>query len=169
LGIQGNSRLRVKLLVSLSPGVHLRELQRLLGMSFNSTRYHVDKLTKEGEIVRFEEGGYSRLYPPGTSEAERTLFAIVRAETDRKILSSLAMGLVLSSKDLCDRTSLAKSTISEHLAELVRIGVVKTRQISETSVAYELEEPERIRLLLKSLNPSLRSKATDRFIDLWDF
>jgi predicted transcriptional regulator len=138
-------------------------------MSFNSTRYHVDKLTKEGEIVRFEEGGYSRLYPIGTSEAERTLFAIVRAETDRKILSSLATDLILSSKDLCDRTSLAKSTISEHLAELVRIGVVKTRQISETSVAYELEQPERIRLLSKRVNPSLRSKATDRFIDLWDF
>lgn len=169
MAIRGNSRLRVKLLVSLSPGVHLRELQRLLDMSFNSTRYHVDKLSKAGEIVRVEEGGYSRLYPRGTSEVERTLFAVVRAETHRKILSSLAKDFPLSSKQLCNQTGLAKSTISEHIAELLRKGIVKTRQISETSIAYELEQPERIRSLLMSLNPSLRRKTTDRFIELWDF
>jgi DNA-binding transcriptional ArsR family regulator len=138
-------------------------------MSFNSTRYHVDKLTKAGEIVRVEEGGYSRLYPKGTSEEERMFFAVVRAETDRKILSSLAVDSILSSKQLCDQTSLAKSTVSEHLALLVRMGVVKTRQIGETSVSYELQQPERIRLLLERLNPSLRRKAADRFVDLWDF
>jgi predicted transcriptional regulator len=169
LGIQGNNRIRVKQFVSLSPGVHLRELQRLLGMSINSTRYHVDKLTKVGEIVRVEEGGYSRLYPAGTSEAERTLFAIVRVETNRKILSSLAANSMLSNKQLIDLTSLAKSTVSKHLAELVRLGVVKTRQIGESSVVYVLEQPERIRLLLMSQNPSLLQKASDRFIELWDF
>jgi predicted transcriptional regulator len=169
LQTQGNSRLRVKLFVSLSPGVHLRELQRLLGMSFNSTRYHVDKLTKAGEIVRVEEGGYSRLYPRGTTESERVLFAVVRSETDRRILSSLVTNLALSSKELGDRTGLAKSTVSEHISELVRVGIIRTRQIGETSISYELKQPERIQLLLRSLNPGLQKKVTDRFIDLWDF
>ena len=166
---QGNSRLRVKLFVSLSPGVHLRELQRLLGVSFNSTRYHVDKLAKAGEIVRVEEGGYSRLYPRGTTESERILFAVVRSETDRRILSRLVANSALSSKELCDQTGLAKSTVSEHIAELVRVGIIRTRQIGETSTSYELEQPERIRLLLRNLNAGLQKKVTDRFIDLWDF
>jgi predicted transcriptional regulator len=169
LRMQGNNRIRVKQLVSLSPGVHLRELQRLLGMSFNSTRYHVDRLTKAGEIIRVEEGGYSRLYPAGTNKAERTLFAIVRAESDRKILSSLANNVTLSNKQLIDLTRLAKSTVSEHLADLVRKGIVKTRQIGESGVVYELEQPEEIRLLLLSHNPSLLKKASDRFTELWDF
>jgi predicted transcriptional regulator len=138
-------------------------------MSFNSTRYHVDKLAKAGEIVRIEEGGFSRLYPRGTSEEERTFFAVVRSETDRNILSSLATNAILSNKQLCEQTSLAKSTISEHLAELVRLGIVNARQITGSSVVYELEQPEQIKLLLNSLNPSLREKAADRFIDLWNF
>jgi predicted transcriptional regulator len=169
LGIRGNSRLTIKQLVFGSPGVHLMELQRLLGMSFNTTRYHVDKLTKAGEIVRVEERGFSRLYPRGMAEEERTLFAVVRSETDRKILSNLAADLILSNKQLSDQTNLAKSTISEHLAELIRIGIVRARQIASSGVIYELAQPERIRVLLKSLNPSLREKAADRFIDLWDF
>jgi len=167
--MQANNRIRVKQQVSLSPGVHLRELQRILGISFNSTRYHVDRLTEAGEIVRVEEGGYSRLYPSGTSRAERTLFAIVRGETDRKILSSLATNITLSNKQLIDLTGLAKSTVSEHIADLVQLGIVKTRQIAEGSVVHELEQPERIRLLLMIQNPSLLKKASDRFIDLWDF
>ena len=169
LGVQGNSRVRVKQLVSLAPGVHLRELQRLLGMSFNSTRYHVDKLTTAGEIIRVEEGGYSRLYPAGISEAERAIFTLVRGETDRKILASLVADPILSNKQLCEQTNLAKSTVSEHLTGLVRAGIVKTRQVTENFVAYELEQPGQIRFLLRSQNPSILKKASDRFIDLWDF
>ena len=169
LGMQGISRVRVKVIVFLSPGVHLRELQRLLGMSFNSTRYHVDRLTKAGEIVRVEDGGYSRLYPTGISEAERTLFPLVRQETSRKILASLCAHETLSNKLFCVMTSLAKSTISEHLDKLVRIGIVKTHPVGENGISYELIEPEQIRLLLASQNSSLLRKASDRFIDLWDF
>ena len=164
-----DSRVKVRLLVAMLPGVHLRELQRLLGMSFNSTRYHVDKLTKTGEIIRVEDGGYSRLYPAGISEAERALFPIVRGETDRKVLVALAANGFLSNKQLCDLTNLAKSTISEHLAELVRLGVVRTRLTPEGGISYELEQPEQIRLLLKGQNPSLLKKASERFIDLWAF
>lgn len=138
-------------------------------MSFNSTRYHVDKLTETGEIIRVEDGGYSRLYPAGINEAERTLFSLVRGETDRKLLVALAGNEFLSNKQLCDLTSLAKSTISEHLAELVRLGVVRTRQIGEGGVSYELEQPEQIRSLLRNQNPSLIKRVSGRFIDLWDF
>ena len=169
LRVQGNNRVRVKQLISLAPGVHLRELQRLLGMSFNSTRYHVDKLTTAGEIIRVEEGGYSRLYSAGIGEAERAIFTFLRRETDRKILASLVADPILSNKQLCEQTNLAKSTVSEHLAGLVRVGIVKTRQVTENFVGYELEQPEQIRLLLRSQNPSLLRKAGERFIDLWDF
>jgi len=151
------------------PGVHLRELQRLVGISFNSTRYHVDKLTKTGEIIRVEDGRYSRFYPAGIAEVERAIFPLVRRETDRKILASLTTNPLLSNKQLCELTGLAKSTVSEHIADLIRAGVVKTRHITDLGVFYELEQPEQIRLLLKNQNPGLLKKAGDRFIDLWDF
>ncbi|OLD03315.1 hypothetical protein AUG19_03940 [archaeon 13_1_20CM_2_54_9] len=164
-----DGRVRVKLIISLLPGVHLRELQRLLGMSFNSTRYHVDRLAKTGEIVRVEDGGYSRIYTAGISDAERPLFALVRGETDRKILESLSANSWLSHKQLANLTGLAKSTISKHLAELAGLGIVKTRQMGEAGVVYELQHREQIRSLLGSHNPSLLKKASDRFIELWDF
>ena len=138
-------------------------------MSFNSKRYHVDKLTKNGELVRVEDGGYSRLYPVGIGEAERAIFPIVRGETNRKILENPATNRVLSNKQLCELTGLAKSTISEHIANLIQAGVVKTDHTDELGVLYELEQPEQIRMFLRNQNPSMLKKASVRFIDLWDF
>jgi len=67
---------------------------------------------------------------------------------------------------LCELTGLAKSTVSEHVADLMEAGIVKTR-INDLGVFYELEQPEQIRLLLRNQNPSLLKKASGRFIDLW--
>lgn len=167
--MQANNRLRVKLIVSLTPGVHLRKLQRQAGISFNSTRYHVDKLTKAREIVRIEDGGYSRLYPPDTSLEDRTLFTILQSETDQRILKILSENQLVTRKRLGELVGLAKSTMSEHLSDLVELGVVKTEMSIEGSLSYYLNEPEKVQTLLVSLNPGLLKKATGRFIDLWDF
>ena len=57
------NRVRTRELVALLPGIHLRELQRILKTSFTTTRYHVDNLQRDGLILRSEEGKQSRLYP----------------------------------------------------------------------------------------------------------
>jgi predicted transcriptional regulator len=138
-------------------------------MSFNSTRYHVDRLTESGEILRVDEGGYSRLYPAGMSETDKLLFALIRRPTDGRLITCLVETGKATQRELCKFTGFAKSTISEHLSKLVRLGVIKGPRIDETKVEYELVDPIRIRELVRVQNPTLIRKATDRFIDLWDF
>jgi predicted transcriptional regulator len=158
---------RIKLLVSLQPGLHLRELQRQIGLSFSSTRYHVDKLAKKGEIDRIDDNGYSRIYPAGIDQRDKILLSLVRRETDRRILSSFLRENSLSQQRLTHLTKLAKSTVSEHLATLLKLGVVRTKAGGERRV-LELTDPAKIDTMLNRY-PHLLSKATRRFIDLWDF
>ena len=165
--MKAEGRVRIKLVVSLQPGVHLRELQRQIGLSFSSTRYHVDKLARDGEIERVEDSGYSRIYPAGIDQRDRILLSIVRKETDRRILSTFLKENSLSQQRLADLTSLAKSTVSEHLATLLELGVVRIRADGERRI-FELTDPAKIETML-SRYPHLLSKATRRFIDLWDF
>jgi predicted transcriptional regulator len=160
-------RVRIKLLVSLQPGLHLRELQRQIGLSFSSTRYHIDKLTKDGEIDRVEDNGYSRIYPAGIDQKDKVLLTLVRRETDRRILSSFLRENNLSQQRLTDLTGLAKSTVSEHLATLLKLGVVRTKTGEERRI-FELTDPAKIDTMLNRY-PRLLRKATRRFIDLWDF
>ena len=117
--MKAEGRTKIRLVVSLKPGLHLRELQRQIGLSFSSTRYHVDKLAKEGEIDRVEDNGYSRIYPAGIDQSDKILLSLVRRETDYKILSSFLKENSLSQQRLTELTKLAKSTVSEHLATLL--------------------------------------------------
>jgi predicted transcriptional regulator len=151
----------------LQPELHLRELQRQIGLSFSSTRYHVDKLAKEGEIDRVEDKGYSRIYPAGVDQRDKILLSLFRRETDYKILSSFLRENILTQKRLTDLTKLAKSTVSEHLATLLELGVVRIKAGEERRF-FELTDPAKIDAMLNRY-PHLLSKATHRFIDLWDF
>lgn len=159
---------RVKLLISLVPGLHLRAVQRLLGLSFSSTRYHVDALQKSGEIVRSQEGGYSRLYPNGISESDKILFSTINNETDRRILSCMVRNPSTSSREMYEQTGYARSTISEHLSRLIGIGVV-AEEVIDGHTKYMLTNPDKIRAIMSIQNPTMLKRATDRFIDLWDF
>jgi predicted transcriptional regulator len=140
-----------------------------MGMSFNSIRYHVRKLTLAGEILRIDEPGYSRLYPKGTNDGDRVLLATVRKHSTSKILSSMLVADRVSQKQLSQVTGLAKSTVSETMANLVELGVARQRPVGGQKIEYELLDPARIGRLLNLEGPTLLRKATDRFIDLWDF
>jgi len=102
--VKTEGRLRIKLLVSLHPGLHLRELQRQIGLSFSSTRYHLDKLAKQGEIDRVEDNGYSRIYPAGIDQSDKILL---------KPVTSQEMSIAVDARDtkLDSRRELTKSNL----------------------------------------------------------
>lgn len=162
------NRQRILVFVSLFPGLHLRGLQRLIGLSYNTTRYHVESLSKVGEIERREERGHSRFYPAGMSDFDKALFSLVRSPTDRRILECLAKIGKASQSDLCRVTGYGRSTISEHMTQLVMHRIVTVLPIPRGGVEYDLTTPYRIKSII-SAQQSLLKRTTDKFIDLWDF
>ncbi|MBO0888260.1 winged helix-turn-helix transcriptional regulator [Candidatus Bathyarchaeota archaeon] len=164
-----SNRQRVKLTVALIPGLHLRLLQRLSGLSFNSTRYHVESLSKNSEIIRDDEARYSRLYPAGTTDADRTIYSLMWNKTDRLVLRTLLKESKCTPRRVVELTGLAKSTVSEHISKLVEAGVVTERVLDGNRLEIALNEPSQVKRLLDSPNITLLEKAADRFIDLWDF
>jgi len=106
-------------------------------------------------------------FPPGVDSAEKILLSLVRKETDHKILSCFLKEGSLSQQRLTDLTRLAKSTISVHLATLLESGVVRTKAGEERKI-FELTDRAKIETMLDRY-PHVLSKATHRFIDLWDF
>jgi predicted transcriptional regulator len=162
-------RHRAKILVSLFPGIHLRELQRSLGISFNTTRYHVDALSKSGEIEREDDSGYSRLYPTGISPGDKVLFSSCRSSTRRTILSMLTKKGELSNKELSELSGLAKSTISEQIRSLTENGIVQLTGSPDTRGTFSLKDPFSVSRVLERSQRTLLESASERFIDLWDF
>jgi predicted transcriptional regulator len=163
------NREKIRAAVSLIPGLHLRLLQRVIGLSFNSTRYHVGALSKNGEIIRDDKAGYSRLYPVGTTDSEKAIYSAMRNKTDRLVLTTLLKEVKVSRRQLGERTGLAKSTMSEHISKLVRAGIVIELALDTNRLELVLTDPLAIKKIVDSQNQTFLREATDRFIDLWEF
>ena len=169
MNLQNPNRERVKMIVSLSPGIHLRRLQKLLGTSFSTTRYHVEGLMREGDIVSSKEGRYQRLYPAGTTDSSRATYAVLQSKTARKVLGALARDQRnLRNADLCQMVGLPRSTVSECTTLLSRAGLVRRHIDTDGHASYGIQDSEKTLELLAAFERNLLDLATDRFTDLWD-
>ncbi len=162
------NRLRAKELVLLFPGVHLRQLQRLLNASFNTTRYHVYNLERAGEVICWKEGGYSRLFPAGFDGRARGLYSVLHNKTTRHVLRALVSGGRLANGEISATTGLPKSTVSEH-TELLCHAELVSKTITLDGTVYEVRDPARVGDALAIFERNLLTVAADSFIDLWDF
>jgi predicted transcriptional regulator len=164
-------RARTKKIVTLSPGIHIRRLQMLLGASFSTTRHHVDYLERAGEILRSKDGRYDRLYPIGTSESMKAVYAVLQSKTARKVLQALidSNPQELTNGDLSERTHIPRSTVSESTSQLNGVSLVRRSLTADGRILYTLQGSEEVVRLLASLQRNMLNIAADRFIDLWEF
>jgi predicted transcriptional regulator len=160
---------RILRIVRVSPGIHLREIERLLNLSLHSVRYHVDLLARSGLIVCDKDNGYSRVFPPNTSERDIVLYSHLRVNSSRRILTALVSNHSLSNKEICQSTGLAKSTVSEAIQEFLESDVVAF-EISDLGIKVKLQDAPHVAKLIDNLGPILNSNdVVERFADLWDF
>jgi predicted transcriptional regulator len=163
------NRVRAKELVTLFPGIHLRELQRLLRTSFNTTRYHVHNLERDGQVVCSRDGGYSRLFPVGLDPGAMGLYSVLHNKATRQVLRTLVSGVSLTNGEITAATNLPKSTVSEHIDLLCRANLVKRTATLGGGALYEIQDQARVAGALAVFERNLLTVASDSFADLWDF
>jgi predicted transcriptional regulator len=164
-----SNRAKIVRLAKVSPGIHLRELERILNLSFHSIRYHVEALTKSGQIICDKESGYSRIYPIGTDRGDMNLYSYLRVKSARSILSALASGGYMSNKEICEKTGLAKSTVSESIQDFIENQIVSL-ELTQSGVKIRLQNTQHVEELILKLDQISRSRdVVESFVDLWDF
>lgn len=165
------NRSRALFVISLLPGIHLRMLQRILGTSFSTVRYHVSRLEKEGEVVRRRDKRYERLYSSGTSEAMQSVYGILHRKSARKVLQVAASYHIESPTvaDLASRTGLSTNTVAECIKQLSQVGLVVRSYGADGHVRCEVRDEDLVLQLLMGLRRNVIELAADNLIDLWDF
>jgi predicted transcriptional regulator len=162
------NRMKIARSVTLSPGIHLRELQRVVGLSFATIRYHTVRLVKDGTVERFPQGRYERLFPRGFSDSEKAIVSATRGNSSRLILGEIVRQGVVSNKEVSGRTGLAKSTVTKYLHLFSDLGIVSKSMSPQGGVLYATPNTNRVTRLLKFSEAGLLL-AIDNYTELWDF
>lgn len=160
------TRQRIYDVVGAHPGASAREIQRLAGLAWGETAYHLDQMIKAG-VVRRERGGrrdyYFRL---DMTWEDRRVLQSLRSPTERSILLALVDSPGLSLAELQARTNTSLSTVSAHLRRLLALGIVEGERTA-TVRQYRAARAERVALLVRQYQESFRDRLVDRFVETW--
>ncbi|MDA4124057.1 MAG: winged helix-turn-helix transcriptional regulator [Thaumarchaeota archaeon] len=162
------NRARIVDAVERSPGIHLRALQRVVGLSFTTVRYHISNLANAGEIECSVVGRYTRVFPRGFPESERSLASILLGGSSRRVLKEVFEAKVASNKEISIATGLAESTVSKHMRRLLSLGIVSRTGPFEGRPGYAMKDPGRVTRLVRAGSVQLE-RASERYVELWDF
>ena len=166
-GLELESRRRIYDFLTANPGVHLRRIGQVLGMSTGMLSYHLGYLERNGVLKAEEDGHRKRYYIARVFvEAQRRILAVLRQDVPRKIMLQLLTYGDRTFADLQMNVGVSKSTLSYHLQKLMqRDLLVRTKRERES--VFTIKDTEEVRKLLLANRSSFQDDAVDRFADLW--
>ncbi len=158
------TRRRILEEVRKTPGASARDLQRRLGLGWGQATYHLDRLVR-ANLLRRERGGRRDFYfSTDLLWADRLLLQALQSPTQRAILLALTTAGDLTFSEVHGRLSVGKSTVSFHLASLVRSDLVESRYV-DGQRRFRVSAPDRVRSLVGTYGATFRDRFVDRFVD----
>jgi predicted transcriptional regulator len=168
LGVIGQKRHKLYILIESAPGLHFRELQRRTEMATGQLLYHLHWLERKSVIKTILDGQYLRFYTLETlGENERTVLEFARQDSVRHILILLLERECLNHEIIFKNLKLAPSTVSWHLKKLVNTNIV-SKEIDGRKTFYRINDPDLVRNTLMKYKESFLDKVVDRFIEMWE-
>jgi len=161
------TRKRVYDLVVSSPGVHLREIERLTSLPLGVVRYHLERLQREDLIFAEEDRYFKRFFPKGRIPNVSTgTFVALRQEALRKIVLLLLNSPGSNHASLMTSLGFPASTLSTYLSILLRKNVIKREKKGKENLYFIVDE-ESVMKVLMVYRPSFLDKLVDHAISLY--
>ncbi len=146
-----------------NPGIHLREIDRVVDIPLGTIRYHLRVLEKRELITTRKEGKYMRYYAKGEIDRyDKDRLAVLRKELPRTIILFLMEYPDSSHKEISEVINVAPSTISYHLKRLKKDGIIDKRENM-----YFVTDEEKIADLLIQYRQTFFDSLVDRFVRIW--
>jgi predicted transcriptional regulator len=166
-GMDVGARKRIYDFVCASPGCHLREIQRRLEVPLGTLEYHLNYLVERELLSIRDEGGYKRYYPVGMMRSvDRNILSLLRQDIPRRLMMHLLLHPGSKFGQLAQRFDVAPSTLSFHIAKLLKAGMVsKTRTGRETT--YKVENEHEVAMVLIAHRRSFLDVLVDSFVGTW--
>lgn len=160
------TRRRIFDVVSKHPGASARDVQRIAGLGWGETAYHLEQLT-DGGVLRRERGGRRDYYfAAAMTWEDRRLFQALRSPAQRRLLLVLTESPGLTLSELRARLDLSLSTTSFHVRQLMSYSVIEGYR-SGNLRRYRAMRPQRVAELVKGYRESFEDRLVDRFVEAW--
>jgi predicted transcriptional regulator len=164
--LENERRRKIYALVEASPGIHLRELQRILSIPLTTLDYHLSYMIRKKIIFGETEDHHKRYYTKPLDPGDKKVLIALRQKRMREIVLIVLENGKAKSQLLAERLKLSHSTLSSYLKYLVNRNILAKEKIGYENL-YTVREEDRVAKVLIAYKPSFLDKLVDRVLDTW--
>jgi predicted transcriptional regulator len=164
--LENERRGKIYSLIKKNPGLHTRELQRILGIPLASLEYHLSYMTRHGIIVEEKSEHYTRYYCLPFDPEDQKVLSVLRHGALRKIVLIIMVSKKAKYRFLVETLKMPMSTVSFYLKYLLKNNIIERTKIGYENM-YTIKNEERITKILIAYRSSLLDTLIDNWAATW--
>src|SRR4030042_6067437 len=165
--ILGNeNRRKVYSVIETNPGIHMRELQRVLDMPLTTLEYHLTYMSRKKIIFKESDSHYKRYYVRPLDSEDKKILSALRHKKMREIFFVVLINKKAKYQSLADQLNLPNSTLSFYLKYLVDNMVLVKERIGYENI-YTIRDEDRVARVLIAYKASFLDKVVDKALNTW--
>jgi predicted transcriptional regulator len=164
--LENENRRKIYEIIDDSPGIHLRELQRILNIPLTTLEYHLSYMSRKKIIYSETDTYYKRYYAKHLDANDKKVLSALRQRKMREIvLLVLAKGKV-KYQFMADYLKVPYSTLSFYLKYLVDNDILVKNKIGYETI-YTVKDEDQVSKVLIAYKTSFFDKLIDKTLATW--
>jgi len=164
--LENERRRKIYAAIEASPGIHLRELQRILNIPLTTLEYHLSYMARREILFAETQGHHKRYYTKPLDPEDKKLLAALRQKRMREIVLIILTNRKAKYQLLADQLKLSHSTLSSYLKYLVGNNILVKDKIGYENL-YTIRDEGRVAKVLTAYKPSFLDRLVDNALDVW--
>jgi len=164
--LENERRRQIYCVLETNPGIHLRELQRVLSMPLATLEYHLSYMTRKKIVFWETEGHHKRYYTKLFDPEDKKVLSALRQQRMREIVLIVLANKKVKYQFLSDYLKLPHSTLSFYLKYLVDNNILARTKIGYENL-YTVPDEDRVAKVLIAYKSSFLDKLVDRALKTW--
>jgi predicted transcriptional regulator len=164
--LENERRSKIYTIIKKNPGLHIRELQRIMGMPLASLQYHLIYMARRNVIVEEKSEHYTRYYTKPLNSEDKKLLLVLRQKRLREIVMIILVSKKAKYRFIVQTLKMSPSTISFYLKYLLDNRIIERTKIGYENI-YTLKDEDKIAKILIAYQSSFLDSLVDKWASTW--
>jgi predicted transcriptional regulator len=164
--LENDNRRKIYDVIEENPGIHLRELQRVLETPLTTLEYHLSYLGRRKIIYSENDLHFKRYYAKPLEKEDKKVIVALRQKRLREIVLLVLSKEKAKYQFLCEYLKLPNSTLSFYLKYLVDNGILSKEKVGYETL-YTVRDEDRVAKVLIAYRSSFLDKLVDKSLNTW--
>ncbi len=164
--LENENRRKIYSAIETNPGVHLRELQRILDIPVTTLEYHLGYMMRKNIIFAEIDEHYKRFYAKPLNNEDKKILAAIRQQRLRELVIFTLIHKKVKFQSFADYFKLPNSTLSFYLKYLVEKGIFDKYKIGYENI-YTVKNENNVAKVLVAYRAGFLDRLIDKTLATW--